>query len=265
MKVGISCIITPQEWSFSELLANCQKLGYEAVEPVIRNDGELTLDTEPSRLAEMAAEAQTAGIELASSVHQVKPRVDIMTNDLACREASMAAIERSLRVTQGLGIDTMLITPGNLGPDCHYDDAYYNALTTLRALAPAVEEIGVNLAVEYVWNWFLTSPLEYRRFLDDVDCTQIGFYFDSGNMAIQGYPEQWVNILGRHMKKVHLKDFRRSDYSWPPLTEGDVDFPAVMAELRQIGYDGALLSEVAASIAPFEETAAAIRRIREMS
>ena len=97
-----------------------------------------------------------------------------------------------------------------------------------------------------------------------MDCPLIGFYFDSGNMVIQGYPEQWVNILGRHIKKVHLKDFRRSDHSWPPLTEGDVDFPAVMAELRNIGYDDALLSEVGAGTAPFEETAAAIRRIIEM-
>ena len=193
-----------------------------------------------------------------------KPGVDIMSNNWDVRKASMEAIERGLRVAQGVGIDTMLITPGRLGPDCHYDDAYFNALTTLRKLAPTVEEIGVNLAVEYVWNWFLTSPLEYRRFLDDVDCPQIGFYFDSGNMVIQGYPEQWVKILGRHIKKVHLKDFRRSDYSWPPLTEGDVAFPAVMAELRRIGYDGPLLSEVAESIAPFEDTAAAIRRIMAM-
>ena len=264
MKVGISCIITPQEWSFSELLANCRKLGYEAIELAIRSEGELTLDTEPSRLAEMAAEAHAAGIELASSVLSAKRGVDIMSNNWDVRKASMEAIKRGLRVAQGLGIDTMLITPGRLGPDCHYDDAYYNALTTLRRLAPAVGEIGVNLAVEYVWNWFLTSPLEYRRFLDDVDCPQIGFYFDSGNMVIQGYPEQWVKILGRHIKKVHLKDFRRSDHSWPPLGEGDVDFAAVMAELRRLGYDGALLSEVAESIAPFDETAAAIRRIMEM-
>jgi len=263
MKVGISCIITPSEWSFDELLKKCRELGYEAVELVIRDTGELNLDTEPAQLARMAAEAQAAGVELAS-VALLAGSVNIMSNDAAIRSAAMVAIERGLHVTQALGVDTMLITPGTLGPDCHYDEAYFNALTSLRALAPTVEEIGVNLALEYVWNWFLVSPLEYRRFLDDVDCPLIGFYFDSGNMVIQGYPEQWVSILGRHIKKVHLKDFRRSDQSWPPLTEGDVDFPAVMAELRNIGYDDALLSEVGAGTAPFEDTAVAIRRIIEM-
>ena len=263
MKVGISCIITPSEWSFAEMLKKCPELGYAAVELVIRDAGELTLDTEPAQLARMAAEAQAAGVELAS-VALLAGSVNIMSNDAAIRSAATVAIERGLHVTQALGVDTMLITPGTLGPDCHYDEAYFNALTSLRALAPTVEKIGVNLALEYVWNWFLVSPLEYRRFLDDVDCPQIGFYFDSGNMVIQSYPEQWVNILGRHIKKVHLKDFRRSDYSWRPLTEGDVDFPAVMAELRNIGYDDALLSEVDAATAPFEDTAVAIRRIIEI-
>jgi len=254
MKVGISCIITPSEWSFGEILKKCPELGYEAVELVISDAGELTLDTEPAQLARMAAEAQAAGVELASTVLSAGS-VNIMSNNADVRSASMVSIERGLHVTQALGVDTMLVTPGTLGPDCYYDEAYFNALTSLRALAPTVEKIGVNLALEYVWNWFLVSPLEYRRFLDDIDCPQIGFYFDSGNMVIQGYPEQWVKILGRHIKKVHIKDFRRSDYSWPPLTEGDVDFPAVMAELRNIGYDDALLSEVDAGTAPFEETA----------
>ena len=263
MKVGISCIITPPEWSFTEVLQQCAALGYEAVELVIRDTGELTLDTEPAQLARMAEEAQTAGVELASVVLSAGG-VDIMSNDTAIRSAAMVAIEQGLRVAQALSVDTMLITPGALSPDCYYDEAYFNALSSLRMLAPTVEQIGVNLALEYVWNWFLVSPLEYRRFLDDVDCPQIGFYFDSGNMVIQGYPEQWVKILGRHIKKVHLKDFRRSDYSWQPLMEGDVDFPAVMAELRNIGYDDALLSEVDAGTAPFEETAAVIRRIIEM-
>ena len=264
MKVGISCLITPSAWTFPELLEQCKEMGYEAVELSIRNEGYLTLDSEPSQLAGMVEQAEAADIELTSVVLQASPGVNIMSNDWDVRKTSMMLIERGLRVAQGLGIDTMLITPGSLGSDCHYDDAYFNALTTLRKLAPTVEQIGVNLAIEYVWNWFLVSPLEYRRFLDDVDCSVIGFYFDPGNMAIQGYPEQWVKILGRHIKKVHVKDFRRSDSSWPALTTGDVDFPAVMAELRSIGYDDALLSEVDAGTAPFEETAKAIRQIMSM-
>ena len=86
----------------------------------------------------------------------------------------------------------------------------------------------------------------------------------AGNMVIQSFPEQWIKIVGKGVKKVHFKDFKRQGYEWTPLLEGDVDFAACMVELRKIGYDDALLSEVSPGIAPIEDTAAAIRQIMEM-
>ena len=70
-----------------------------------------------------------------------------------------------------------------------------------------------------------------------------------------------MRICGRHLMAVHFKDFRRQGYEWTPLGEGDVDFPAVMAELRAVRFDGALVSEVGAETASFPDTARAIERI----
>lgn len=263
MKTGLSCIITPQEWSVEEILNNAKSFGYEAVELVCRNDGPITLGTPEAELAGIAEKARETGIELASMCLSVRP-LDIMTNDAELREASIEKIVQGLKVAKALGVDAMLVVPGRIGPDCYYDDAYYNALTACRKLGPMAGEIGVDVALEYVWNWFLVSPLEYKRFLDEVDNESIGFYFDTGNMVIQGYPEMWARILGRHIKKVHLKDFKRDGAQWPPLLEGDVDFAAVMRELRAIGYDDALISEVSPGIASFEDTAKAIRKIIAM-
>ena len=151
--------------------------------------------------------------------------------------------------------------PGRVSEECHYDDAYFNAVTSLRKLAPFAEDIGVTIAVEHVWNRFLLSPMEWARFLGDINSDRVGLFFDTGNMVIQSFPEQWVKIVGDGVKKVHFKDFKRDGYEWTPLLEGDVDFAACMVELRKIGYDDALLSEVSPGIAPIEDTAAAIRQI----
>ncbi len=263
MKTGLSCIITPQEWSVEEILNNAKGFGYEAVELVCRDDGPVTLETPETELSAIVEKADETGIELTSLCLSARP-LDIMTNDTGLREASIEKIVQGLKVARALGVDAMLVVPGRIGPDCYYDDAYYNALTACRKLGPLAAEIGVDVALEYVWNWFLVSPLEYKRFLDEVDNESIGFYFDTGNMVIQGYPEMWARILGRHIKKVHLKDFKRDGAQWPPLLEGDVDFAAVMRELRDIGYDDALISEVSPGIASFEDTARAIRKIIAM-
>lgn len=107
------------------------------------------------------------------------------------------------------------------------------------------------------------SPLEMAHFLDEVGSTRVGFYFDPGNMAVFQYPQHWVRILGRRIKLVHLKDWAGNALSggWTPLLEGNVDFAAVMAELRAAGYDGPLTGEVEPHLAPLEKTADAIRRI----
>lgn len=265
MKVGLSCIITPREWSFDELLDKSKAAGYEALELVITDEGEITLDTPASELAELAGRAADAGMELSSICPSFRnvPK-DIMTNDAAVRAQSMDNIKKALDVAKAMGIDNMLLTLGALTPDLYYNEAYANSLQCMQKLAPYAEELDVNLAIEYVWNKFLLSPMEFARFCDEVGSRRVGLFFDTGNMTVFGYPQHWVRICGAHLMKVHFKDFKRQGYQWMPLLEGDVNFPAVMAELRAIGYGGPLLSEVAPSIASLEDTADAIRRIIEM-
>jgi hexulose-6-phosphate isomerase len=265
MKVGLSAIITPADWSFDQLLEEAVAAGYEALEVCLASEGELSLQTPEAELAALAGRARDAGIELSSVCAQARgnPK-DIMTNDRQVWEQSLETIRRCVDATRALGVDTMLLTMGALHDDLYYNEAYANGLKALQLVAPHAEQAGVNIAVEYVWNKFLLSPMEFARFCDEVASPRVGLFFDTGNMVIFGFPQHWVRICGKHLMKVHFKDFKRQGYEWTPLLQGDVNFPAVMAELRKIGYDGALLSEVAPSIASLAETAATIRQIMSL-
>jgi len=264
MKVGLSTIITPAAWTFDQTLEEAKQAGYEAVELCIRDEGDIRLDTCECELRAMAERAAAAGIELVSVCPGVSkaPR-DIMTNDMAVWTESLETIKRCLQVTKALGVGTMLLTLGSLTDELYYNEAYANSVKALQLLAPFAEELEVNIAIEYVWNKFLLSPMEFAHFCDDVASPRVGLFFDTGNMVIFGFPQHWVRICGRHLMMVHFKDFKRM-MEWKPLLEGDVNFPAVMAELRKIGYDGALLSEVDPGLASLEDTAVAIRKIMMM-
>lgn len=263
MKVGVSCLVLPRNWSFSETVHEARKAGYEAMELVVRDHGELSLETPEKELRQLAAMAREEGLHLCSVCPSV-PNPGLTAADPQARSVSLDLFRRLIDIVSVLEIDTMLVVPGGVSADVAYDEAYYRALEGLQKLAPHAEAAGVNLAVEYVWNKFLLSPLEMAAFLDEVGSSRVGFFFDTGNMVIFGYPEQWARICGRHLMKVHLKDFARDGFRWVPLGEGDVDFPAVMAELRRLGYDDALISEVDMGTAPLAASAAAIRRIIEM-
>ena len=79
-----------------------------------------------------------------------------------------------------------------------------------------------------------------RRFLDEIGSPFVGAYFDVGNIVYVGYPDQWIEILGGRIKKLHFCDYRADQAglgAFVDLLAGDVDFFAVMRAIRAVGYD----------------------------
>ena len=263
MQVGITQIIA-SDLSTADFLQQAADAGYEVAELCMRPSGDLTPASDEAQLASIVAAAESAGVELVSMTHS--HCTGNLLDSGEAQQRSIAETELGLRAAAAMGIGCTLHTLGRLRADLFYDDAYRNAIASLKQIAVTAEKVGVTLAVEFVWSGFLFSPLEMRNLLDEVGSERIGFYFDPGNMAVFQYPHHWVRIVGRHVKMVHLKDWRGGalNGSWPALLEGEVDFVAMNAELRAIGYDGPMISEVPAGDAPWAKTAESIRKIIAM-
>jgi hexulose-6-phosphate isomerase len=114
----------------------------------------------------------------------------------------------------------------------------------MKEIAAYAAEKKVYVGVENVGNKFLLSPLETRDFIDKADCEYVGAYFDCGNILGTGYPDHWIRILGNRIKKIHVKDQKITEPGLCDLLTGDVDYPAVMKALREVGYDGFITAEV---------------------
>ncbi|MEZ4656037.1 MAG: sugar phosphate isomerase/epimerase family protein [Caldilineaceae bacterium] len=263
MQIGISQLIT-RELSLADFLAQSAAAGYAAVELCMQQQGDLTPQSTPDQLARIVDAADAHGLALVSMTHSH------CTGNLldagAAQQTSIRETEIGLRAAAQMGIGCTLHTLGRLRPDLYYDDAYRNGVRALQQIAETAEHLKVALAVEFVWNGFLFSPLEMKHFLDEVGSPYIGFYFDPGNMAVFQYPHHWVRIVGSHIKMVHLKDWqgRALNGGWPALLAGEVDYAAMNRELRALSYDGPMISEVPPDVASFAETAAAIGRIIQM-
>jgi hexulose-6-phosphate isomerase len=133
-------------------------------------------------------------------------------------------------------------------PECiRYDIAYERAAEAFSVLSRDAEREGVKIGIENVWNRFLLSPVETARLVDEVGSPFFGVYFDVGNVIYIGYPEQWIEILGKRIFKIHLSDYRYSQAglgAFVDLFAGDVNFPAVAKALKQTGYDDWLTVEM---------------------
>jgi len=263
MRIGISQLIMGKT-GCEDFFKQSAAAGYEVVEICMREEGEVTLEMTDDDARRIVEQARAAGVEIVSMTHS-----HCTGNLLASGAAQQTSIEETiggLKRAASMDIHYTLHVLGRMTPDLFYADAYDNAVASLKAIAPHAEKHDVALAIEFVWNGFLFSPLEMRNLIDTVGSDHIGFYFDPGNMAVFQYPEHWVRALGKRTKMVHLKDWQGHALNgdWTPLLEGEVDFPAVMAELRAIGYDGPLISEVPPKLAPLDATAKTARKLLGM-
>ena len=151
---------------------------------------------------------------------------------------------RSLEDASTYGADTVLLVPGIVDEKTSYNDCWYRTIEEIKKVLPLAEKLNVTIAIENVWNNFLISPVEANYYLDQFSSPYVKFYFDCGNILFYGWPEQWINILGRRIAKVHIKEFSRKKASkkgkWAgfdvSLREGDVNWPAVMKALDNIEY-----------------------------
>jgi hexulose-6-phosphate isomerase len=183
----------------------------------------------------------------------------LSSGDPAVVEKSMEGMRTSLRNAKLWGADTVLLVPAVVNPQTTYAQAWERSQQQIRKLIPLAEELKVIIAIEEVWNKFLLSPLEFARYVDEFKSPWIRAYFDVGNVAISGYPADWIRHLGKRIVKLHFKDFsfktdptiRKNAAAWLPLLEGDIDWAAVHAALADIGFQGTATVELSGGDAPY--------------
>ncbi|NLF26342.1 MAG: sugar phosphate isomerase/epimerase [Clostridiales bacterium] len=242
MKTSVSFFTFGQEANIPEACREVRKAGYDGVELVLTEKGPFSLQTGEREMLSIRSMIEDMGLSVSGVGAWPLWQYNLAADDSA---QARDVVKKAVDSAQALGTDAVLVVPGWVGSDfaegvVHYERAYENAQRALRDLSPYAQAAGVHLAVENVWNKFLLSPLEMRRFLDEIGSDFVGAYFDVGNIIYIGYPEQWIEILGKRIRRLHFCDCRGECAGlsmFVDLFEGDVDFHKVMRAVHKTGYD----------------------------
>ncbi|MGE5623578.1 MAG: sugar phosphate isomerase/epimerase family protein [Methanocella sp.] len=250
MRLGVNQWCFPEEYDLERCLrlaSGCGFAGFEANVGEPEEPGRLTTETSEAEAASLRRRAGELGLtlhSLSTALHWTYP---LTAADERVRERGVAIVERMLALAKAAGAGTVLVVPGLVTEEVSYQAAYGRALEALRHLARKAELAGVTIGVENVWNRFLLSPLEMRRFIAEVGSERVKAYLDVGNVLAFGYPEQWIEVLGELICQVHVKDFRLdvgNIHGFAPLGHGDVPWGRVREALGRVGYDGFLTVEL---------------------
>ena len=199
------------------------------------------------QVAEIMAASKKYGVQVMSIVCGSLWTYQLSSNCECERNKAKELVKGMILNAKAFGADSVLVVPGAVSDTVSYVEAYNNAFQSLTELKPFIEEHKIYACVENVWNKFLITPFEMRDFIDKLDCEYIQSYFDDGNVLVNGWAQYWVEVLGKRIKKVHIKDFKRSVGNiegFCDLLEGDMDWDKFMAALRAVGYDDYVTVEV---------------------
>jgi L-ribulose-5-phosphate 3-epimerase len=254
MKKGINIWSFPGGADLSECMKLAKDAGFEGIEPALNENGPLSLESKEDDIRDIRKRAEDLGIALTSLASGLYWSYPFTSHRPEIRGKAQQIARKQLEFAAILGVDTILVVPGAVGvdfiPDAEvvpYDVAYDRALEAIAKLSEEAKALKVSIGIENVWNKFLLSPLEMRDFIDKINSEYVGAYLDVGNVLYAGYPEHWISILNKRIKKVHFKDYRREAgglSGFVDLLAGDVNYPAVVKALQEIGYDGFVIAEM---------------------
>jgi sugar phosphate isomerase/epimerase len=161
------------------------------------------------------------------------------------RAARLAQIKKGSDFAKACGIAAVQTHCGFI-PENPNDPVYKETVAAIREAAAYCKQNGQNLRYETGQE----TPITLVRAIHDVGLDNQGVNFDLANLILYGKanPVDAIETLAPHIQGIHAKDGL-----WPtdpknlgqevPIGKGKVDFPRIIARLKQINYHGAVTIE----------------------
>jgi hexulose-6-phosphate isomerase len=210
--------------------------GFEGVEPMSH-----------MKQDEVLKAFEETGLKAASvccATHWDKP---LSSPDENVRREGLEGLLQALKDAQRYGASSVLLVPGRVTKGTKetkpvsYEDCWKRSIPEIRKAVPTADKLGVKIAIENVWNEFITKVDQAVAYLDAIGSPMVGWHFDIGNVVRYSPPETWIPVLGQRILKLHVKEwgnFKPHNGFGVRFFEGDNHWPAIMKALDDAGYQG---------------------------
>ena len=132
-----------------------------------------------------------------------------------------------------------IITHLGFVPEDMKDQKYIDLIPVLQDIAAHCRKNNQ----DFLFETGQETPVTLLRTIEDIGVENVGVNLDPANLVLygKGNPVDALDVLGRHVKGVHIKDGTyptdgRNLGQEKPVGEGIVDFPELLAKLKKLGY-----------------------------
>lgn len=196
------------------------------------------------------------GVFVHGAINHAHWQKTLTSADATVRAAALENLKHCIRVSHAAGGSGVLLVvgvkkDGPEGPDRARDE--------IAKAIPLAAALGQRILFENVWNGLFyeddgprnQSVQPWADYIDSFNSPWVGAFFDLGNHARYGDVAEWVRELGPRIVKLDIKGYSntRADADgkgkgFVDITDSDIDWAAVRAALREIGFTGWVSAEV---------------------
>ena len=128
----------------------------------------------------------------------------------------------------------------------HFDwaKAWSEFIDTMKQATAAAKAEGLRFSLENHTHTFVRGADAFLRLWDEVRDPALGMNLDVGWLALEReYPVVGVCKAARHLMNVHVRDMDGIASRFPAPGTGCMDFPGIVAALRDVGFSGFMTFE----------------------
>ena len=189
---------------------------------------------------------------------------NLLSREPAAAERRLDYYRRAFRLARALGAGLVSIWSGAPEPKDDPEAAFRRLLERLPRALDDARDAGVTLCFEPEPGMLIDSLARYRELRRRLGREDLMTTIDVGHLLVTepGAPHSHLEEFAPTLRNVQLDDARRGVHEHLPPGQGEIDFAAVFAELRRIGYNGPLALELSRDSHRAAEAAAdAYRRL----
>jgi ribosomal protein S12 methylthiotransferase accessory factor len=167
---------------------------------------------------------------------RAKHEPTLITPDAAGRARRIDFLVRAACIGADLGAEALSFWAGVPQAGVDPEQARRWLLDGVRAVLDEVGDLPIELAFEPEPGMLVETCAQWQQLA--ADAPGLRLTLDTGHCLAsgEGEPEDMVRRHADHLGAVAVEGMRRGVHEHLPLDEGDMDLPAVLGALREVGY-----------------------------
>lgn len=235
-------------------MALLAEIGYESVALTIDHG---LLSRSDARLDEQLGEIRSAlaGYGMRSVIEtgarflldpRAKHEPTLMSESSEKRAGRIAFLMHAIDMARELRSDCVSFWSGILRDEIPEQAAFERLASGLAPVVEYAGRQGVELAFEPEPGMFIDTMDRFEQLQQRLDAPHFRLTLDVGHLHCQGETPiaSVIRRWGPHLANVHIEDMRAGVHEHLMFGEGEMDFPPLLAALREVEYHGGLHVEL---------------------